>query len=317
MPGPFTVQLTVDNYLNGVRIDHFLIRHFRNYTPFRMQRLVSAGQVQVDALPAIPEQRVYQGQFVTACLTEPPDKLLAPEQIPLEILYEDSWIGVLNKPAGCVAHPVGHYQSGTLCNGLQWHFDQQSAFPGLLRPGIVHRLDRQTSGVMVFSKDHYAHRSLSAQFQDRETHKIYLAITVGKPEMDEGVIDLPIGRDPTSETILMTAGPQAIKAKPATTRYKVLKSWQNRSLIQAEPLTGRNHQVRVHLAALGCPVFNDEYYGNELANDANLKLGATKFEQHALHASSLTIRHPITAQQMTFTAPMPDMFTRELELSPG
>ncbi len=162
---PFTAELIVERYLSGVRVDSFLIRHFRNYTPFRMQRIVRAGQVKIDDTTAETNERVYCGERVTVRLIEPPDKLHAPQPLPLRVVFEDAWIIVVDKPPGQITHPAGDLQTGTLCNALQAHFDRQTAWPGLLRPGIVHRLDRMTSGLIVVTKEHLSHRQLSIQFQ--------------------------------------------------------------------------------------------------------------------------------------------------------
>jgi len=149
MSYPFSAELVVEPYLRGVRIDSFLVRHFRNYTPYRMQRLVRAGQVRIEGVLAESDSRVYPGQTVSVRLLEPPDHLLPPEPRDLEIIYEDSWLIVVNKPADLVVHPCGNYVTGSLANALQAHFDTQTSLRGLIRPGVVHRLDRLTSGVMV------------------------------------------------------------------------------------------------------------------------------------------------------------------------
>ncbi|MGE3313909.1 MAG: hypothetical protein AB7O26_02250, partial [Planctomycetaceae bacterium] len=150
LPGaPFVAELVVERYLAGGRIDTFLLRHFRNYTPFAMQRMIHAGLVQVNGVAVPLEHRVRRGEFVSVQLVEPPDKLLASEQGPLEIVYEDPWLIVVDKPPGQIAHPVGMHNTDTLCNAVQYHLDRQSPRPGLLRPGIVHRIDRYTSGLIV------------------------------------------------------------------------------------------------------------------------------------------------------------------------
>ena len=192
MSSPFTAEMLVEDYLHGVRVDRFLLKHFRNYTRFRMQRMVRAGQAGVDGKRVQISQRVFRGQTVSVRLIEPPDKLLEPESLPLEILFEDEWLLVVNKHAGQVAHPVANYQTGTLVNALQFHLDRQSPLPGLLRPGIVHRLDRLTSGVMVIAKDHLSHRRLSIQFQQYEVSKSYLVLVEGRVENRADSIDLPI-----------------------------------------------------------------------------------------------------------------------------
>ena len=155
--------------------------------------MVGAGLVSIDDLPAETDQRVHRGQRVAIHLLEPPDKLLTPEAIALDIVYEDPWLLVIDKPVGLVAHPVGDYQSGTLSNAVQEHLDQQSVAKGILRPGIVHRLDRMTSGLIVVTKDHLSHRLLSADFQEGRPSKSYLALIEGEPDFEERVIDLAIG----------------------------------------------------------------------------------------------------------------------------
>lgn len=319
MQFPYSAELTVENYLSGVRVDSFLVKHFRNYTPFRMARIVRAGGVHVDGMRAHSQQRVFAGQRVTIRLLEPPDKLLEPETLPLDVLFEDEWLIVLNKPAPLVTHPVGAFQSGTLCNGLQHHFDLQTPQRGLLRPGIVHRLDRQTSGVIVATKHHLAHRLLSLQFQADEVSKSYLALVEGTVPADSGEVDRPIGRRSAGNSVLMSADPGAIRAREACTRYQVIERFDSHTLLSAHPLTGRNHQIRVHLAAIGHPIAGDEFYGpfgslkpsrfdrtsNRDCGDARTETHGMSPGRHALHAHHLCFTHPISKQPTEFTAPLP------------
>jgi 23S rRNA pseudouridine1911/1915/1917 synthase len=185
-------EFTVENYLSGVRVDSFLSKHLRNYTSWRLHRLVVAGAVRIDDLPAEPQQRVFRGQRVAVRLLEPPDKLLAPCEIPLRVIYEDPWIIVVDKPPGIVAHPVGDFHDATLSNALQSHFDRQTGVRGLLRPGVVHRLDRMTSGLLVAAKEHHAHRILSIDFQHGRLSKSYLALLEGRLPFQERLLDNPI-----------------------------------------------------------------------------------------------------------------------------
>ncbi|MFN8855831.1 MAG: RluA family pseudouridine synthase [Planctomycetaceae bacterium] len=258
---PFEAQLTVENYLHGVRIDSFLVRHFRNYTPYRMQRLVRAGQVRIEGVQAESSSRVYRGQAVHVRLLEPPDHLLPAEPRELEILYEDQWLVVVNKPADLVVHPCGNFSSGSLANALQAHFDRQTQLPGLVRPGIVHRLDRLTSGVMVCPKDHLAHRHLGISWEQGRVSKAYLALVYGEPLEDRGEVGTPIGQWPGGGTIRMSVSTDAIDPRPSRTRYEVLERFQGYSLVRARPLTGRLHQIRVHMASIGHPLLADEFYG--------------------------------------------------------
>jgi 23S rRNA pseudouridine1911/1915/1917 synthase len=322
---PFTAELTVENYLHGVRIDSFLVRHFRNYTPYRMQRMVRAGQVRIEGVIADTDDRVYKGQSVAVRLVEPPDHLLPPEPSPLEILFEDSWLIVVNKPPGIVVHPCGNYVTGSLANALQAHFDGHTPLRGLVRPGIVHRLDRLTSGVMVCTKDHLAHRKLSIHFEQGRVLKNYLALVHGVIPDDRGEVNLPIGQFPGGGTIRMSVAPDAVDPRPSRTLYEVIERFKKFTLVRAEPHTGRLHQIRVHLAGLGFPVVADEFYGpqNSLTEadiedvpdrawapngSADLLSSATSdsvlLARQALHARSLRFVHPITRDVVTFEAPL-------------
>ncbi|MEX0702473.1 MAG: RluA family pseudouridine synthase [Planctomycetales bacterium] len=328
--------LSVEPYLHGVRIDSFLVKHFRNYTPFRMQRIVRAGAVTIDAAPAVPADRVFNGQRVGVRLIEPPDKLLASEPLPLSVLYEDEWLLVVDKPAGWPCHPVGETHTGTLANAVQHHLDAQSPLPGLLRPGIVHRLDRQTSGTIAVAKEHLAHRRLSIAFQEGRVEKTYLALVEGTLAEESGLIDRPIGRHPRGNTILMSAAPDARNAKPARTRFRLLERFPTATLVEAIPLTGRLHQIRVHFAALGHPIVGDEFYGpfdtirpsrfDALMSDGlrvtsdEREVPSSEFQvpgeasdmtnqdapgRHALHAHRLAFAHPITGERIACESPLP------------
>lgn len=312
MISPPCYQFTVERYLQGVRVDSFLIRHLRNYTSWRMQRMIHHGAVLIDNREALLTERVITGQQVTIQLIEPPDKLIAPEDVPLSVVYEDAWLLAVNKPAPMTVHPVGTIQSETLCNAVQHHLDQQTAVKGILRPGIVHRLDRMTSGLILLSKEHLSHRTLSLQFQHGEVDKEYVAILEGQLAQDSGVIDLPIGTHPGFESILMTAGDDARDAKVATTEFQVLDLQKDRCLVRAKPITGRLHQLRVHFAALGCPVIGDEFYGpfGELKGPRGKGEGPAPIPfmqpgRHALHCSRMSFTHPMTECPMTLHAPLP------------
>ena len=317
------------HYLGGVRVDSFLLRHFRNYTPFRMQRMVRAGQVKIDAATVGLDQRVYPGDTVTIRLIEPPDKLHRPERLPLSILYEDPWLVVVDKPAGQIVHPAGRLQSGSLCNALQFHFDRQTAWPGLLRPGVVHRLDRMTSGLIVVTKEHLAHRQLSIQFQKERVKKTYLALVEGIVAESRGTIDAPIGNSAELGSVLMSCQPDAREPKPSLTHFEVVERYATHTLVRAHPRTGRNHQIRLHLAAIGHPVAGDEFYGPF----GQIKLTKAEYEalrrqppagtvaeegdeeptceaadrgvRHALHAHRIEFQHPILGGRVAFVSPLP------------
>lgn len=325
---PFSAELVVESYLRGVRIDSFLVRHFRNYTPYRMQRFVRAGQVRIEGVLAESDSRVYPGQTVSVRLLEPPDHLLPPEPLDLEIVYEDAWLIVVNKPADLVVHPCGNYVTGSLANALQAHFDTQTSLRGLIRPGIVHRLDRLTSGVMVCTKDHLAHRHLGIHWEQHRVRKTYLAIVHGSIAQDEGAVDLPIGQFPGGGTIRMSTAPDAVDARESRTLYQVVERFERFTLVEAQPLTGRLHQIRVHLAAIGHPVVADEFYspaaalrrcdlvaaGNGNGHDAQDDPNELLMARQALHAHTLRFVHPITREVVEFEAPLPDDMRRTLEM---
>lgn len=307
-----TLEFIVEPYLSGVRIDTFLARHLRNFTSWRLHRMVTQGLARIDDQPASGSDRVFSKQRVRLTLAEPPDKLLSSFQIPLTVVYEDPWILVVDKPAGLVAHPVGDFQEGTLSNALQSYLDSQSPIRGLLRPGIVHRLDRMTSGLIVTAKEHLSHRLLSIDFQHGKLSKSYLALVEGSPEFDTRTIDLPIGQRPGGNSVLMSAGPDARNTKPARTRVRILQRWARHSLVECVLFTGRNHQIRVHLAQIGHPVCGDEYYAAFGAVRRSPRFdGEDPGEaRHALHAARLAFMHPILHQWMSFeTTPPPDFWS--------
>ena len=327
---PFTAELTVESYLHGVRIDSFLVRHFRNYTQYRMQRLVRAGQVRIEGVVAESDNRVYKGQVIEVRLIEPPDHLLPPEPRELDILFEDSWLVVVNKPPDIVVHPCGNYVTGSLANILQAHFDRQTQLKGLVRPGIVHRLDRLTSGVMVCTKDHLAHRKLSIHFEQGRVLKNYVALVNGVVPQDHGEVNLPIGQFPGGGTIRMSVAPDAVDARQSRTIYEVLERFERFTLVRAQPHTGRLHQIRVHLAGIGFPVVADEFYSPaRQLRTSDITIGHSPpghapisptrlpvaddtilLSRQALHARSLRFVHPITREVVTFEAPLaPDMQT--------
>jgi 23S rRNA pseudouridine1911/1915/1917 synthase len=330
---PFTAELTVESYLHGVRIDSFLVRHFRNYTPYRMQRFVRAGQVRIEGVAAESDDRVYKGQRVEVRLVEPPDHLLPPEPRQLEILFEDSWLIVINKPPDLVVHPCGNYVTGSLANALQAHFDSQTPLKGLVRPGVVHRLDRLTSGVMVCTKDHLAHRKLSIHFEEGRVLKTYLALVQGVVLQDRGEIDLAIGQWPGGGTIRMSVAPDAVDPRPSRTEFEVIERFERFTLVRARPQTGRLHQIRVHLAGIGFPVVADEFYsptnvlhagdiasasagapGTNGGNGAAYTGDEILLSRQALHAHSLRFVHPITRDVVTFEAPLAKDMQRTLDV---
>ena len=320
LPPPLKVELTVESYLKGTRVDGFLLKHFRNYSSWRIQRMIQAGCAKIDGRTIDLSERLYRGQRVEFSLLEPPDKLLPPEDHELEILFEDPWLLVINKPPGMICHPTGDYQTGSLCNAIQGHLDRRTAVTGLLRPGIVHRIDRQTSGAIVVTKDHLSHRLVSIEFQRERVSKAYYALVQGVISQDEILIDLPIGQA-RGDTILMSAKAGALDARPSKTRVRVMQRFAEQTFVEAKPFTGRNHQIRVHLAEVGFPLVGDEYYeaggklkpprpdiplewDTEIGPTPNTTDPATGLTRHFLHAGRLAFSHPITGEWMEFLAPL-------------
>lgn len=304
---PLTVECIVEAYLSGVRIDSFLSKHLRNYTSWRINRMVTAGLAKIDDQPAAPEDRVFRGQRVSLRLLEPPDKLLDPEPIVVPVVYEDPWLIVVDKPAGLVAHPVGDFQDGTLSNVLQSHLDRQTAIKGLLRPGVVHRLDRMTSGLIVTAKEHLAHRLLSIDFQHGKLSKSYIALIEGCPDFETRTLEFSIGQRPGGNSVLMSARADAKNPRPAKTRVTVVRRFENYSMVECVLFSGRNHQIRVHLSHIGHPILGDEYYGphGTIKQAPRFDGDDPTEERHALHAASLGFFHPILREWMQFRTSPP------------
>lgn len=237
----------------------------------------------------------------------------APEDLPVEILYEDTWLAVVSKPRGLVVHPAPGHSSGTLVNALLHRCRDLSGIGGALRPGIVHRLDKDTSGLLVIAKDDATHRALQAQFQGRSVKKAYLAVVVGRLE-GEGVVDRPVGRHPADRKKMAVDAP---RGRQALTRWKSLQALKGATLVEARIETGRTHQIRVHLASLGHPVAGDPVYGGISAARgvadpvARRRLSAETAQ--ALHSWRLGFRHPQTGEEMEFEAPVPEEMAKLIE----
>jgi 23S rRNA pseudouridine1911/1915/1917 synthase len=305
-----TAEFTVEPYLSGVRVDSFLCKHLRNYTRWRLHRMVLARTVRIDDQVAQPDQRVFRGQRVAIRLVEPPDKLLAPFELQLNVVYEDPWIIVVDKPAGIVAHPVGDFQEGTLSNALQFYFDRQTGVKGLLRPGVVHRLDRMTSGLIIVAKEHHTHRLLSIDFQHGKLSKSYVALLEGSLPFQEMLIDHPIGQMPGNNSVLMSASADARNPKSARTRIVVRERLGDCCLVECTLFTGRNHQIRVHCAHIGHPVVGDEYYlpFGRIRRAPRFDGSAPGENRHALHAARLGFFHPVLREWLELTSEPPAEF---------
>jgi 23S rRNA pseudouridine1911/1915/1917 synthase len=287
----------------GLRLDLFLARRLPNVSRSQIQRLIKDGHVRLARGAAKPSLLVSAGLQADVTLPEPEPATLPAEPLDLAILYDDADIVVVNKAAGMVVHPAAGHKRGTLVNALLHHVSGLSGIGGRDRPGIVHRLDRGTSGVMIIAKHDRAHRSLSRQFHDRQVGKEYLALVWGTPKAE--TIDRPIGRDPRRRQKMST---RARRARPASTRIVDVEPLGGASLIRVTIGTGRTHQIRVHLAEAGHPVIGDELYGGVRRKPPPRLAAVSRLVRPFLHSSRLTIAHPEDGRTMSFEAPLaPDL----------
>ncbi len=322
---PQPVELTVEARAHGWRVDHYLTRLFPNYSRGLFQRAIEQEAVLLNGLPVKASRRLRVNDRLSVRLPEEPDSTIPPEDIPLEILYEDDALVVINKPPDMIVHPgKGNYR-GTLAGALQFHFDELSDAAGKLRPGIVHRLDRDTSGVLVVARDNQVHHKLSGQFADRDVSKIYQAIVLGAVEFDAGNIDTHVRVHPGQREKMTVCEPGG-NARQAVTFYRVLERFRGFTSIELHPQTGRTHQLRVHMQHLRHPIVADRLYGggrrllrsellprsDEPAHPARRKSRTevpppedVLIARQALHARFLEFDHPRTGKRMSFEAPLP------------
>lgn len=291
-----TIELTVPEQTSRIRLDQFLAREVPRFSRSRLQALIRNRNITLNGAPARPKDFVRPGDRIQ--ISEPPPEKIdsLPEAIPLDVLYEDEELIVINKPAGLVVHPGAGQREHTLVNALLYHFPKLSGIGGKERPGIVHRLDKETSGCMVVAKTDEAHRGLAGQFAERVVDKTYLALVAGKLRKSAGTIEEKIGRHPVHRK-RMAVGTR--RGRPAKTEYRVLGSSDKVSLIECKLHSGRTHQIRVHLHHLGHPVLGDKVYGGKFANS---------FPRQMLHAWKLGFQHPESGEWKTFQAPMPTDF---------
>jgi len=304
----------------GTRLDLFLTSACSDLSRSRIQKLIEEGAVRLSGSPARRSRVVRAGEEIEVEVPEPRPVEIEPEEIPLAILYEDEHILAIDKPAGLVVHPSPGHDSGTLVNALLHHVRDLSGIGGDLRPGIVHRLDKDTTGVLLVAKTDQAHASLSRQMKKRLLEKEYLAIVSGFPRVRKGEIARPIGRDPRDrqkmKAFRATETPPA-GSREARTLYEIEREWPDLAitLLRCRLVTGRTHQIRVHLAAAGLPVVGDPVYGRprfDRVRDPGLRRALTGFPRQALHAERLGLRHPATNERMEIVAPLPDDIGRLL-----
>jgi len=315
-------RIRVDAGQSPVRIDRYLAARLVNVSRTRIQYAAEAGNIVVNDIPVKSSYKIKPGDLIRIFLPSPPREIeLIPEEIPLNILYEDDDVIVVNKEAGMVVHPAYGNYTGTLVNALMWHFRDLPLFrTGELRPGLVHRLDKNTSGIMVVAKNEIAQNRLARQFFYRKTGRIYNALVWGVPDPAEGTITGHIGRN-LKDRKIMQVFPDGSHGKPAVTHYKVLESFGYVSLVECRLETGRTHQIRAHFSHIRHPLFNDAEYGGD-----KILRGTTfsKYQQfvkncfeilprQALHAKTLSFDHPSTGKRMPFESDLPDDMKKAIE----
>jgi 23S rRNA pseudouridine1911/1915/1917 synthase len=322
----------------GKRLDAFLAEHIEAWSRSRLQRLIDDGDVLVNQTTAKPSYKLRENDDIDVDLTEAPAARFEPENIQLEIVFEDEYLAVINKPAGMVVHPGAGVSSGTLANAIAYHFGVSGMQPvpevsepsgekesltespervldptNTSRVGIVHRLDKQTSGLIVVAKSEEVHEAMSEQFRAREVYKSYVALVHGSPRDNTGIIDRPMARDRWHRTKMTVAA----NGRNALSLWKVRRRFDKFALLEVEIKTGRTHQIRVHLASINHPVVGDETYNegrdNTVAN-IDVKNAIRIMGRFFLHAEQLSFTHPVTKVQLEFVQPLPDELRRFLDI---
>jgi 23S rRNA pseudouridine1911/1915/1917 synthase len=302
---PSSRSLKVEGPSAGARLDVWLARQLPELSRARVQALMAEGAVRLGGRAARPSVRLRGGEEVTVDLPDPVAASVAAEDVPLTILHQDAWLVVVDKPAGMTVHPGAGRPTGTLVNALLHHVRDLSGVGGVLRPGIVHRLDRGTSGLMVVAKDDETHRALAAQFASRRVEKEYLAIVHGVPRARQGVVEAAIGRDPVHRMKMSVRAPRGRAARSA---YTVVEALDGAALLRVRIHTGRTHQIRVHLASLGHPVAGDATYGGTRTPSSRrpaARAALSSLARPALHSASLAFIHPFSGERVRFESPLP------------
>jgi 23S rRNA pseudouridine1911/1915/1917 synthase len=308
------IELTFPADGDPERLDSFVARTVGALTRSAVQKLIEEGQVTVAGSPQKPSLKLKGGERITVDIPAPAPAEATAEDIPLEILHEDSDIVVINKPAGMVVHPGAGTSGGTLVNALLGHCGDLSGIGGTVRPGIVHRIDKETSGVLVVAKNDHAHQSLSGQFSAHSIKRVYLALVYGSPKGDKGKIESAIGRHPVDRKRMSS---KARRGKRAVTHWQVIERFGIITLVRLRLETGRTHQIRVHLSEAGYPLVGDKVYGGSgrlsSVTDPQLKGLIKDLDRQALHAKTLGIIHPGTGEYLEFDTALPADMARIIE----
>jgi 23S rRNA pseudouridine1911/1915/1917 synthase len=316
---PRLVETTVGRKAEGTRLDQYLVGLFPDYSRSVIQKLIEAGGVTVNGAAPKASYKVRADDVIRVTPPAPTHPTPVPEDIPLEVLYEDGYLALINKPPDMVVHPAKGHWSGTLVNALQFRFGSLSSLSGDYRPGIVHRLDRDTSGVILVAKEEGTHRELSLQFEHRKIFKEYTALTAGVLDRDSDYIEGRIGHHP-HDRVKMTVTEDEEEGKEACSFYEVIERFRGYTFCRISPRTGRTHQIRVHLASVGCPVLADKVYSgrdqlrlSDLAADLEPGADEVLLGRQALHAARLRFFHPRRREVIEVEAPLPADFRRTLE----
>ncbi|NLY85197.1 MAG: RluA family pseudouridine synthase [Tissierellia bacterium] len=296
------IEIYVDED-DGERLDSYLAKELNEVSRTFVQKLIKEGLVQVNEKAVKPSYIVETGDYIRVEFPKPKELEIMPEDIPLDIVFQDEDIVIINKPQDMVVHPAPGNYSGTLVNGLLFHIDTLSSINGIIRPGIVHRLDKDTSGLLVVAKNDFAHRFLSEELKQRRMKRNYIALVHGVLKKDEGTIDAPIGRHPKDRKKMAVTNKNS---KEAITHYKVLDRYDNYSLLELSLETGRTHQIRVHMAYINCPILGDPVYSR----------GKNEFglDKQMLHAYRLGFIHPSTKEYVEFKSDLPPYFKKLIDV---
>lgn len=297
------VNLTVGGENSDLRLDKYLVSQLEDFTRSAVSKLIEGGQVKVNEKTASKNYKCKAGDRVVIEIPDPVELDVTAENIPLDIVYEDSDLLVVNKPKGMVVHPAAGNYSGSLVNALLYHCkDSLSGINGVIRPGIVHRIDKDTSGLLIVAKNDTAHLDLAQQIKEHSFHRAYQAVAYGNFKEDNGTVNQPIGRNPKDRKKMAVTFKNS---KNAVTHYEVISRYEKFTHIRCVLETGRTHQIRVHMAYIGHPLAGDEVYGP--------KKVITQLNGQCLHAGELGFVHPRTKEYMEFTAPLPEYFTNFLK----
>jgi 23S rRNA pseudouridine1911/1915/1917 synthase len=318
------IDLVVGAKVVGIRLDQYLVGQFPEFSRSVIQKAIDAGNVTVNDEKAKASYKIRVEDRIRIQLPEPAHEIPVAEDIPLDVLYEDEFLAVVNKPYDMVVHPAKGHWSGTLVNALAFRFGRLSSLSGDYRPGIVHRLDRDTSGVILIAKEESTHRDLSAQFERRKVFKEYLALTAGLLDRDSDYIEKKIGHHPNDRVKMAVFEHEDEAGKEACSFYEVIERFPMRStkgytFCRIQPRTGRTHQIRVHLASVSCPVVADKIYSgrdelrlSDIAPEVDPAEDEVLMPRQALHASRLRFQHPRRREVIAVEAPLPPDFERTL-----